>query len=183
MFRRFTIKCSLVFTLITSHMLALTFIVTNYKTENTILSHSKYDLPIVNKDMLSREKKQSAAYKQSIENNTKPLLVHVDKNSDTPQDARAIHDENVRNQAAAEIYKGPGANGEGVKIKLDSLSAREKDSYDAGWQAHAYNRYVSDLISVHRSLPDVRDPECKDRKLRQQLPNASVVICFHNEAW
>ena len=45
---------------------------------------------------------------------------------------------------------------------------------------------MSDLISVHRTLPDPRDEWCKAPERYsavQQLPATSVVVCFHNEAW
>lgn len=65
-----------------------------------------------------------------------------------------------------------------------NLSAEVKKMVDDGWMKNAFNQYVSDMISVHRSLPDPRDEWCKkpDRYL-QDLPATSVIICFHNEAW
>nr|CAD7448663.1 unnamed protein product [Timema bartmani] len=53
-----------------------------------------------------------------------------------------------------------------------------------GWNNNVFNQYVSDLISVHRILPDVRDSWCKEPvKYLEKLPQTSVIICFHNEAW
>nr|CAD7440047.1 unnamed protein product [Timema bartmani] len=55
---------------------------------------------------------------------------------------------------------------------------------DDGWWRSGFNQYVSDLVSVHRSLPDLRSPWCKTPgKFLSYLPQASVVICFRNEAW
>ncbi|XP_022917093.1 putative polypeptide N-acetylgalactosaminyltransferase 9 isoform X2 [Onthophagus taurus] len=77
----------------------------------------------------------------------------------------------------------PGENGEPVTIP-PNLPPEEKKKYDEGWTNNAFNQYVSDMISVHRSLPDPRDEWCKspDRYLKN-LPKTSVIICFHNEAW
>ncbi|KAG4071875.1 hypothetical protein HA402_006036 [Bradysia odoriphaga] len=46
-----------------------------------------------------------------------------------------------------------------------------------------YNLLASDMISLHRSLPDSRSDECKRLSYPEKLPNTSVVIIFHNEAW
>lgn len=55
---------------------------------------------------------------------------------------------------------------------------------DKGWEDHAFNQYVSDLISLHRNLPDVRDSWCKEpSRYLEDLPTTDVIICFHNEAW
>ncbi|KAK6618487.1 hypothetical protein RUM43_013680 [Polyplax serrata] len=39
-----------------------------------------------------------------------------------------------------------------------NLTGRIKKLVDEGWSKNAFNQYVSDLISVHRKLPDPRDP-------------------------
>ncbi|XP_018325840.2 putative polypeptide N-acetylgalactosaminyltransferase 9 isoform X2 [Agrilus planipennis] len=53
-----------------------------------------------------------------------------------------------------------------------------------GWDKNAFNQYVSDMISVHRSVPDIRGEWCKEpNRYLKNLPRTSVIICFHNEAW
>ncbi|KAK5641529.1 hypothetical protein RI129_010076 [Pyrocoelia pectoralis] len=65
-----------------------------------------------------------------------------------------------------------------------NLSAEVKKMVDDGWLKNAFNQYVSDMISVHRSLPDPRDEWCKKpNRYLPDLPATSVIICFHNEAW
>lgn len=36
---------------------------------------------------------------------------------------------------------------------------------------------------MHRSLPDMRYPECRPMAYLKDLPATSVIVCFHNEAW
>jgi len=77
---------------------------------------------------------------------------------------------------------GPGEMGKPVKI--DNPDKDIKEIIDKGWQDNAFNQYVSDKISVHRSLPDPRDDWCKaEDRFLTNLPATSVVVCFHNEAW
>lgn len=49
---------------------------------------------------------------------------------------------------------GPGELGKPVKV--DSPSKEVKKKIDKGWADNAFNQYVSDMISVHRTLPDPR---------------------------
>ncbi|XP_016922099.1 putative polypeptide N-acetylgalactosaminyltransferase 9 isoform X1 [Apis cerana] len=77
----------------------------------------------------------------------------------------------------------PGEMGRPV-ILPTNLTAETKKLVDDGWLNNAFNQYVSDLISVHRTLPDPRDPWCKEPgRYLTDLPPTAVIICFHNEAW
>ncbi|TKR66861.1 hypothetical protein L596_023094 [Steinernema carpocapsae] len=76
-----------------------------------------------------------------------------------------------------------GELGKAVKIDKTKLTLEEKKKYDQGFQNNAFNQYASDMISVHRSLPPTADLECKTEKYNDNLPDTSVIICFHNEAW
>lgn len=48
---------------------------------------------------------------------------------------------------------------------------------------HNFNLLASQIISLHRSLPDLRFPECHGLSYPDQLPTTSIIIIFHNEAW
>ncbi|XP_064647767.1 probable N-acetylgalactosaminyltransferase 9 isoform X1 [Lineus longissimus] len=72
----------------------------------------------------------------------------------------------------------PGENGRGV-----FLSGEEKIRADALFKKEAFNIVASDKISLERTLPDNRDPLCKTVSYPRDLPTASVIIIFHNEAW
>lgn len=50
----------------------------------------------------------------------------------------------------------PGEMGRPVNLPAN-MSAETKKLVDEGWLNNAFNQYASDLISVHRSLPDPRD--------------------------
>jgi hypothetical protein len=52
----------------------------------------------------------------------------------------------------------PGAFANPVVINVDRLSPEERKKYEDGWK-YGYNEYASNLISLHRELPDFRDPE------------------------
>ena len=52
----------------------------------------------------------------------------------------------------------PGELGKPVNIDKEKLSPEERVKYDEGWKNNAFNAYASDMISLHRSLADIRDP-------------------------
>lgn len=51
------------------------------------------------------------------------------------------------------------------------------------FKENEFNLVASDMISLNRSLPDVRHPGCKSKRYPTKLPTTSIVIVFHNEAW
>lgn len=69
-------------------------------------------------------------------------------------------------------------------MKFDNPEPETKKLIDKGWKDNAFNQYASDIISLHRTLPDPRDEWCKaPGRFLSDLPTTSVIICFHNEAW
>ncbi|CAF3308025.1 unnamed protein product [Rotaria socialis] len=76
-----------------------------------------------------------------------------------------------------------GDMGKPVIIDKNILSPSELKKYDEGLENNAFNAYVSDLIPFHRNLPDERHPDCRKLEYKALSITASVVMCFHNEAW
>jgi hypothetical protein len=52
------------------------------------------------------------------------------------------------------------------------------------FQLYAFNKVVSDQISVKREMPDTRHADCRkiDYDRPETLPNTSVILIFCNEA-
>ena len=72
-----------------------------------------------------------------------------------------------------------GENGHPVYVP-DRDRSRAKELFFI----NRFNLLASDMISVNRSLPDPRRAACRSKKYNHNsLPNTSVVIVFHNEAW
>lgn len=80
--------------------------------------------------------------------------------------------------------ENPGEMGKPVTMPA-KLSPEVKKLYDEGWKRNSFNQYLSDHISVHRSLVDFRTDYCKAMmsNYSRNLPATSVIIIFHNEAW
>ncbi|XP_074650053.1 putative polypeptide N-acetylgalactosaminyltransferase 10 isoform X2 [Tubulanus polymorphus] len=74
--------------------------------------------------------------------------------------------------------KGPGEQGMGVH-----LDASDNDKKNELYKVNGFNALASDKISLNRALRDIRNPACRTQKYWSKLPNASIVIPFHNEHW
>uniref|UniRef100_A0A8C4NNT1 Polypeptide N-acetylgalactosaminyltransferase n=1 Tax=Dicentrarchus labrax TaxID=13489 RepID=A0A8C4NNT1_DICLA len=59
----------------------------------------------------------------------------------------------------------------------------ENDRVDQAYRENGFNIYISDRISLNRSLPDIRHAKCKQKLYAENLPNTSIIIPFHNEGW
>uniref|UniRef100_A0A3Q3WNB9 Polypeptide N-acetylgalactosaminyltransferase n=1 Tax=Mola mola TaxID=94237 RepID=A0A3Q3WNB9_MOLML len=59
----------------------------------------------------------------------------------------------------------------------------DADRVDQAYRENGFNIYVSDRISLNRSVPDIRHPNCKQKLYAEKLPNTSIIIPFHNEGW
>ncbi|KAH8287928.1 hypothetical protein KR018_007301 [Drosophila ironensis] len=72
----------------------------------------------------------------------------------------------------------PGELGKPVKIPADM-----KDLMKEKFKENQFNLLASDMISLNRSLTDVRLEGCRRKHYPSKLPTTSIVIVFHNEAW
>ncbi|XP_045170186.2 polypeptide N-acetylgalactosaminyltransferase 13-like isoform X1 [Mercenaria mercenaria] len=74
----------------------------------------------------------------------------------------------------------PGDMGKAVVIPSD-MDQESKEKF----KIHQFNLVASDMMSLNRTLPDYRIPGCRNKKYPpvSVLPDTSVVIVFHNEAW
>uniref|UniRef100_UPI00398E6D78 N-acetylgalactosaminyltransferase 7 isoform X1 n=2 Tax=Pristiophorus japonicus TaxID=55135 RepID=UPI00398E6D78 len=78
----------------------------------------------------------------------------------------------------------PGVvNGPGEGAKPFVLGPEYKDVVQASIKEFGFNMVASDLISLDRTINDLRHEECKYWDYDDHLLTASVIIVFHNEGW
>ena len=85
---------------------------------------------------------------------------------------------NYKQIAEEKQRTGPGEQGQAV-----ILEANEEKQKQELYKVNGFNAYASDKISLHRSMKDIRHPDCKSKKYWNKLPTASVIVPFHNEHW
>ncbi|XP_076439726.1 polypeptide N-acetylgalactosaminyltransferase 5-like [Babylonia areolata] len=86
-----------------------------------------------------------------------------------------------------------GEEGLPVHVNPNTLTWQERAQYDAGYSTHNFNQFVSDRVSLQRTVPDYRHDHCSMQQYRSssgsgghtppQQQQASVIMCFYNEAW
>ncbi|XP_034395200.1 N-acetylgalactosaminyltransferase 7 isoform X4 [Cyclopterus lumpus] len=63
------------------------------------------------------------------------------------------------------------------------LGPEYKDAVQSSIKEFGFNMVASDMISLDRSIKDIRHEECKYWHYDDRLMTSSVVIVFHNEGW
>jgi len=72
----------------------------------------------------------------------------------------------------------PGEMGKAVVIGKEEEQLKNEQ-----FKLNQFNLLASDRIALNRSLADVRLPQCRGKIYPKKLPQTSIVIVFHNEAW
>jgi len=73
----------------------------------------------------------------------------------------------------------PGDNGRAVSVPKE----REAEAKEL-FKVNQFNLLASDLMSLNRTLPDYRIDNCRSKAYPvADLPDTTIVIVFHNEAW
>ncbi|XP_068134898.1 N-acetylgalactosaminyltransferase 7 isoform X3 [Hyperolius riggenbachi] len=76
------------------------------------------------------------------------------------------------------VVGGPGEEG-----KPYVLGSEYKESVQASIKEFGFNMVASDMISLDRTVNDLRHEECKYWNYDENLLTSSVIIVFHNEGW
>lgn len=101
------------------------------------------------------------------------------ENNVNPNDR--LYLEKLMRVSAFERDNSNGAQGGAVQVP-DEL----KELKDKRFKENQFNVMASEMISVNRTLPDIRSDKCKANAgdyVDMKLPKTSIVIVFHNEAW
>lgn len=77
----------------------------------------------------------------------------------------------------------PEPGGAGMDGAAVANSAAEKVAEDKSLLDYGFNELSSSKISLERTVPDNRNDACSKVKYPKNLPTASVIVIFHNEAW
>ena len=65
--------------------------------------------------------------------------------------------------------------------KYQPKNEEEKKMEEEGKRKNGFNAFLSDRIPWDRPVPELRDKSCFAKEYADSLPNASIVIIFHNE--
>ncbi|XP_057327538.1 N-acetylgalactosaminyltransferase 6-like [Microplitis mediator] len=71
--------------------------------------------------------------------------------------------------------------GIGEQGKPAILSPTKRLIEEKLYKVNGFNAALSDDISLNRSVPDIRHPDCKKKKYLKKLHSVSVIVSFHNE--
>ncbi|XP_058894405.1 polypeptide N-acetylgalactosaminyltransferase 17 [Kogia breviceps] len=78
------------------------------------------------------------------------------------------------------LIEGYGGRGKGGLPA--TLSPAEEEKAKGPHEKYGYNSYLSEKISLDRSIPDYRPTKCKGLKYSKELPQISIIFIFVNEA-
>lgn len=100
-------------------------------------------------------------------------------NEDNEIEDRLIDYNNYALMKEEKLRLGAGEHGKPVILEnQDEIEENERLYNQTGFYVLASNK-----ISVNRSIPDLRSPECRAQKYSSALPKVSIVIIFHNEVF
>ncbi|XP_041092526.1 polypeptide N-acetylgalactosaminyltransferase 17-like [Polyodon spathula] len=133
---------------------------------------------------------------KSIINTEQVVSVQTRKDSNlTSQDSRASQETVLKRLSFLEevvyrqlnglskslgLIEGYGGRGKGGLSATLSPNEQVK-AKDLG-EKYGYNAYLSQKISLDRSIPDFRPSKCKELTYRKDLPQISLIFIFVNEA-
>lgn len=146
-----------------------------YQVERIFTTEAKEDKKLLN--VLLKQSSNKKSQNSSMPTNDKESSeIHQERSFESAQKLKEV--QNIFGDRVV------GEMGKAVLMPVD-LPFEVQQLVDESWEKHAFNEYLSDLISVRRTLPDYRTEYCRNMETNysKNLPATSVIIIFHNEAW
>jgi len=139
---------------------------------------------------ISIQTESDTGKKYKLKHDYSNLYKNKDKNIETPQDAKdkkafmfRNSEEKARNDLKPRlVYRGTDQEIDPNDIGL-VRNADDKKVLDDGYKKFAYNSLVSSRLGTYREINDTRHEHCLDKTFPENLPTASVIICFYNEEY
>nr|XP_056713984.1 polypeptide N-acetylgalactosaminyltransferase 15 [Euleptes europaea] len=95
---------------------------------------------------------------------------------------RMVRQQNKRQEEKKQV-QDPEFLLQSLPLQVGEQADASEQLLMAGLEVHGFNEALSQQIPLHRELPEVRHHLCLQQESSPNLPTASVIICFHNEAW
>ncbi|KAM3596017.1 uncharacterized protein V6R79_007014 [Siganus canaliculatus] len=111
------------------------------------------------------------------------LFVHSTQGTKSPPQKKGSYKVLLPGASKDTRAPAPPTRGELVNTERGNTDKSDSDKELSALQKYGFNEVVSERISLRRRLPEARHPECMGEEYSESLPSATVVICFHNEAW
>ncbi|EFB18028.1 hypothetical protein PANDA_012205 [Ailuropoda melanoleuca] len=106
-------------------------------------------------------------------------MKHI-RSSTTKPGAKVLKKFPVSLSKSLGLIEGYGGRGKGGLPA--TLSPAEEEKAKGPHEKYGYNSYLSEKISLDRSIPDYRPTKCKELKYAKELPQISIIFIFVNEA-
>ncbi|XP_006001722.1 polypeptide N-acetylgalactosaminyltransferase 11 isoform X2 [Latimeria chalumnae] len=99
-----------------------------------------------------------------------------------------IQKSQLKNSWGSDLFQQPTKEPPEQNIEVSPemgmiFNEEDQDVRDMGYQKHAFNVLISNRLGLHRDVPDTRHQNCEEKSYPFNLPSASVVVCFYNEAF
>lgn len=108
-------------------------------------------------DLLDKSSEQKHKAERSLQEQPIHISGHGDHSEKKEAEYHGGDQDNSGVLRPPREMDGPGEMGKPVKVS--NLTEDQEKLVKLGWKNNAFNQYVSDMISIHRTLPDPRDKE------------------------
>ncbi|KAK3108547.1 hypothetical protein FSP39_010398 [Pinctada imbricata] len=156
-------------------------VLANENVKNLTSPHDRHVAENINNSTEEEVNKHSNKANENMSSNE---TVENRKNMSELKFASKISErERLRHLYEMKPENAPGEYGISAKVDVREMAPDQKKIHNELYMRNAFDQYVSDMISVHRRLRDGRNPDCKAKTYHKDMPDTSIIICFHNEAW